>query len=689
MTDTSASSPSRSEVSSSTSERWTGDEAVAEAWGDGWRPEPPLTVSGWADQHRMLSSASAAEPGPWRTDRTPYLREPMDALSPSSPYETIIVMKGSQVGFSEAGNNWIGYVIDHAPGPGMVVQPTVETAKRFSKQRIDPLLETTARLRDLVKPSRSRDSGNTVLAKSFRGGIWVLTGANSAVGLRSMPARYLFEDEIDAYPADVEGEGDPDALAEARTRTFGWRRKVYKVSTPTIAGQSRIERQFLATDQRRYFVPCPHCAHMQWLRFEMLRWPKGEPEAAAYHCEACGGAIEERHKTAMMRQGEWRPTAETADPRSIGFHLSSLYSPVGWLSWADIARQWEAAQGHAEAIKTFKNTILGETFAEQSEAPDWKRLWARREPWRMGTVPRRALLLVGAADMQRDRIEIEVWGVGRRLERWLVDHIVIAKSPAGEEAWRELDEVIERRWPHQSGVEMRLAKFGIDSGGEYTQEVYRWARRHASAGVVFALKGASRWQEVPVTGPTKVDVTERGRKLEGGAKLWTIAVDRFKSELYRHLAAEPPTESEIRAGMPWPQGYVHLGRGVTEEQVQQLVAEQLVTTKDKRGFPKREWRKLRERNEALDLAVYARAAAWLLGVDRWAEAKWRALEKQLGDAEPGPEDEIPDDEDLGADAPSAAPLVDPEPEAEAASVAGVVRRGRPFRRRFARSSVMQ
>src|SRR5512140_1599179 len=222
----------------------------------GARPDPFLTISQWADKYRTLSQRASAEPGPWRTDRTPYLREIMDCLSPSSPVERTVFVKGAQIGGTECGNNWIGYVIHQAPGPMMAVQPTVEMAKRNSKQRVDPLIEESEVLRNLVRDPRSRDSSNTVLSKEFPGGVLVMTGANSAVGLRSMAARYLFLDEVDGYPGDVDGEGDPINLALARTRTFS-RRKVFLCSTPKIAGMSRVESAFEESDKRQYWVPCP------------------------------------------------------------------------------------------------------------------------------------------------------------------------------------------------------------------------------------------------------------------------------------------------------------------------------------------------------------------------------------------------------------------------------------------------
>src|ERR1039458_2722163 len=286
------------------------------ASGAGASRETLLTVYQWADQYRTLSQRASAEPGPWRTERTPYLREIMDCLSPSSPIERVVFMKAGQIGGTECGNNWIGYVIHQAPGPMMAIQPTVEMAKRNSKQRIDPLIEESGALRALVSDPRSRDSGNTILAKDFAGGVLVMTGANSAVGLRSMAARYLFLDEVDAYPGDVEGEGDPVNLAMARTRTFA-RRKIFLCSTPKITGISRIEAAFEESDQRYYWVPCPACRAYQVLKFAQLRWPKGQIDTAAYICEHCGQEIQNHQKHWMLAQGQWRPSA-AGDGKTAG-----------------------------------------------------------------------------------------------------------------------------------------------------------------------------------------------------------------------------------------------------------------------------------------------------------------------------------------------------------------------------------
>lgn len=572
------------------------------------------------------------------------MRKIADSLSPGHPAKRIVFMKSAQVGATEVGNNWIGYCIHQAPGPFLAVQPTTDLAKRLSQQRIEPLIEESPELREIIMPARARDSGNTVWAKRFAGGQLILTGANSAVGLRSMPARWVFLDEVDAYPGDVDGEGDPISLAEARTRTFGHRRKIFIVSTPTIKGLSRIEREYEASDRQRYFVPCPHCGGMQWLQFERLRWEKGRPETAAYVCEHCGEAIEERFKTWMMDEAngaDWAPTADAeavaaaAEAGVVGFHISGLYSPVGWLSWAQIARDWEAAQGNEALLKTAKNTVLGETWQERGEAPDWKRLYEREKEHALGEVPQGGLVLTAGADVQADRIEIDVYAWGRGLESWLVDHIVLEGATFAQPVWDELTKLLGRQWLHASGAPMQLARLAIDTGdGRTTSQAYAWVRKFG-AGVAIAIKGIEGFdRSTPVDGPSYVEVTEGGRKYRRGLKLWKIATAVFKSETYRFLRLDRPTAEELAEGTGFPDGFIHLPAGITAEWVKQLTAEQLTAVRDRRGFTKIEWRPTRERNEALDCRVYARAAAWLLGIDRWLDPKWESLEQQVADDRP-------------------------------------------------------
>jgi len=610
------------------------EEIYGESFDQGLRPDPLLTVSEWADRHRRLSGRASSEPGPWRTRRTPYLREIMDCLSPTSKIERVVVMKGAQLGLSECGNNWIGYVIHHAPGPMLAVLPTVEMSKRNSKQRINPLIEESPVLRRLVAPSRARDSGNTVLVKEFPGGVLAMTGANSAVGLRSMPVRYLFLDEVDGYPGDVDGEGDPVALAEARTRTFA-RRKILILSTPTVKGASRIEREYEKSDQRRYFVPCPECRELQWLKFKQLKWTGGAPETAAYACENCGTLIDERHKTWMLERGEWRATAapEHDDGRTAGYHISSLYSPVGWRSWAQIASAWLAAQGSDAAIKSVKNTDLGETWVETGEAPDWTRLYDRREDYRVGSVPSGGLFITAGADVQKDRIEVSVWAWGRGKERWLVEHRVLDGDTSRDDVWTALSGLLDETWEHATGARLALRRLALDTGYA-TNEAYAWIRRHRLS-VVMAVKGVERGG-VLIGMPKAVDLNAKGKRVRRGFRLYPVTGGIAKLELFNGLAKDAPTDEEIADGKPYPTGAVHLPK-VDAEYCKQLCSEQLVTSKNRRGYAVRQWQKMRERNEALDCAVYARAAAALFGLDRFGERHWRELESGFvmdGDEEP-------------------------------------------------------
>ena len=597
----------------------TTEELYAASAAAGARPETLLTISQWADKYRILSQRASAEPGRWRTDRTPYLREIMDCLSPSSPIERVVLMKGAQTGGTESANNWIGYIVHQAPGPTMAVQPTVEMAKRNSKQRIEPLVEESDVLRKLVRDPRSRDAGNTILSKEFPGGVLVMTGANSAVGLRSMAARYLLLDEIDAYPGDVEGEGDPVNLALARTRTFA-RRKIYMISTPKVTGQSRIEAAFEESDQRHYWLPCPHCHQHQTLKFAQVRSPDHQPELAVYICEHCEGEIRNHEKHWMLPRGEWRAAA-SGNGKIAGFHLSSLYSPVGWFSWADAAEMFAAAQKDSARLQVFVNTVLGETWALQGEAPEWQRLYDHREDYKIGTVPNGGLFLTAGIDIQKDRIEAEVVAWGRGKESWSVDYRVLEGQTSEAAVWEKLTALLETHYPTESGVTLPIVKFAIDSGYA-TQEVYNWVRKHGGPRAV-VIKGDSR-AAAPVSQPSPIDVGPRGDRLRHGIKVWPVNTGMIKQELYRWLRLDRPT---AESGEALPAGYCHFPK-YSEEYFKQLTAEQLVVRIVK-GYRRPEWQKTRDRNESLDIRVYNRAAAAVYGIDRFNDTIWQTFEERL------------------------------------------------------------
>ena len=584
---------------------------------DGLRPEQPLTVSEWADKHRRLSSKASAEPGPWRTSRTPYLREPMDCLSSTSAVQRVVMMFAAQTGKTEAGANWLGYVISHAPGPLLAIQPTVEMAKRLSKQRLESLINETPCLAERVAPARSRDSGNTMFSKEFPGGMMVLTGANSATGLRSMPCRYIFCDEIDAFPSDVDGEGDPVSLAEKRATTFA-RRKILLTSTPTVKDFSRIEAEYERSDQRRFYVPCPCCNVMQWLKWAQLKWENNEPSTAAYECEVCHERFAEIHKPAMLRRGEWRATAPS-NGKTAGFQLSGLYSPLGWLSWADMVDDFLRAKADAPMLKSFVNTRLAETWEEDfASKVSADGLLERCEHYQAAMVPDGGLALTVGVDVQDNRLAISVWAWGREEEGWLLDHQEIYGDPSRQELWKQLDEVVLREWPHAVGPAMRPDVVAIDSGGHFTAEVYQYARERGRQGVV-AIKGQSQRGKPPIGKGSKVDVNYQGRTLKRGALVYPVGGDTVKTTLFGRLK-----HNEQGAG------FLHFHMGTTGEYFEQLTAEKQVLRYNRGGFPTREWvKKPSARNEALDCLVYAYAGLNLMYQRFDRRTIWDQLEKRL------------------------------------------------------------
>lgn len=571
------------------------------------KPPPSLSVSEWADLHRYLPGTSA-EPGRWRTDRTPYLREIMDCFS-DPLVERVVFMKAAQIGGSEALNNVLGYFIDQDPAPILLVQVSDGEAAKYSKERVAPMIASCPVLAEKVGAVKSRDSGNTIEAKEFPGGHLGIVGANAPSKLRARPRRVVLFDEVDGYPASAGAEGDPVELGVKRTSTF-WNRKIGMISTPTVKGVSRIEEAFRESDQRRYLVPCPECGHEQALEWDGLKWEKDEsgrhlPDTARYACEGCGCLIDEKHKPRMLEGGRWEATAESEIP---GFHLNALYSP--WFGWSELVREFLSAKKHAHKLRVFWNTRLGLPFEERGEAPEWRRLYNRRESYPIGTCPEGVEFLTVGADVQGTWVEVYVWGWGFGRESWLVDHLVIEGHISRAEVKEALTEALHHTYPASQGVELPISRFAIDTGFDQS-EVVAWARETGDPRVML-VKG-NHWQNWTslLGSPTKSEVTFRGKRY--GLLLWPVGGALIKQETYGFFALEQPTD-----GNPYPPGYIHLPQ-VSDEICKQLVAEDLVTRQDARGYTKREWEPNRHRNEALDCRVYARAAAEQQGLGRMVE----------------------------------------------------------------------
>lgn len=610
-------------------------------------PPPRLTVTQWAERSRILSAKDSAEPGPYRVARTPYALEPQDALSPYSPVEEVVLMWGAQTSKTTVGGNWVGSLIDLQPGPLMIVQPTIDVAKRFSRQRLVPMIEESPALRRKVRENRSRDDANTTLLKEYPGGFMVVAGANSAAGLRSMPIRDVFFDEIDAYPLDVDGEGDPISLAEARQSTFA-RRKRLKTSTPTTKGVSRIEDAFLATDQRYYHVACPHCGELQRLEWGAdkshgIKWHRDSegralPETAHYVCAHNGCIIEEHHKVSMLLceqlggRARWVPANPAATPRRRGYHLSSLYSPLGFLSWRELVEEWVLARdlakvGDQSKLRAFVNTRLAETWEEQGDKVQHHELARRAEDYPLGQVPHGGLMLTAGTDVQPDRLEVRVWAWGRGEEVWLVDRHILYGDPNLEESvpgspWARLTEIRRTPVKHASGRDVVIEACAIDTGGANTQAAYHYCRTHAHAHVL-AVKGSSQSNRPVLGKPSAVDVSWRGRTMPRSLKLWPVGTDTAKHLIYGRL----------RLQQPGP-GYMHLPAVLkTTDEFEQLTAERL-STRYIKGHAKLEWIKpAGKRNEALDCVVYAYAAACYLGIQTMREPGWARREERIAPRE--------------------------------------------------------
>jgi phage terminase large subunit GpA-like protein len=593
----------------------------------GFRPVEPLWMDEWADTHRKLSEKSSPEPGQWRTSRVPFMREIMQALSAQCDVQDVSLMKGTQISGTEVGNNFIGYTIDHDPAPTMAVQPTLDMGKRYSRQRIAPMLNDMPSLAAKIAPDKSRDSGNTMLEKDFVGGYLVITGANSATGLRSMPVRKLFMDETDAYPFDLDGEGDPEQLAIKRTQNF-IRRKIFRVSTPTVDGMSRIQRSFGKGDQRYYYVPCPHCGAEQHLKFPQLKWNKSlpreqQPVSVHYECEHCHTPIQEHHKTAMLAAGHWVAHNPTAPKYRRSYHLNSLYSPLGWYSWSSAVQDWLDAQGDIELLKTFTNTVLAECWKESVNDVSAKMLQARAEPYERGIIPRGGLVLVGSVDVQDNRLEASVYAVGRGEEQWFVDYEVFYGDPGianGEKnsPWDELDDWLLKPWRHISGSTLTVEGYAVDSGGHHTHDVYNYVRTHTRYGAI-AVKGSNERNKPIINRPSKVDIDWRGRSYKHGVDLYMVGTDTAKSLIYNRY------QREERAGA----GTLHFPDWLPFEIFEQLTAEKLVR-KYKNGFALYEWAKSSAaRNEALDCAVYVQAVIQKIGIQRYSNQRWDTLESAL------------------------------------------------------------
>jgi len=509
----------------------------------------------------------------------------MDAINDPSIRE-IWFMKSAQVGWTEVLNNVIGYFVDQDPSPTLLVQPTLEMAEAWSKDRLAPMIRDTPCLRGRIADPKARDSGNTLLHKRFTGGHLTVSGANSPSSLASRPIRNVLFDEVDRFPTSAGTEGDPISLGRKRSQTF-WNRKMLAGSTPTIKGSSRIEAGFESSDQRYYFVPCPHCEEYQRLVWAQVRWPEGRPEEAVYVCVHCGAEIAETQKHEMLRHGEWRASKPTKD--IAGFHISELYSP--WSTWSEMAVSFLKAKRLPETLQTWINTSLGETWEDTGEKIEAGGLLSRCEAYTAENLPAGVLCLTAGTDVQDDRLETTIWGWGVEEEAWRVGLTVLRGDPGSLALWAEHDEILRRRFSTDDGRELVIEAAAVDSGGHYTEQVYRYCAKRKRQRV-WAIKGVAGSGRL--AWPKKAS---RGARLR--VDLWTIGVDTIKDVIYGRLK---------KVSAPGP-GYIHFDATMDEQRIDQLVSEAIVY-RIVQGRRVRYYKPKSSgiRQEELDCAVYAYAA---------------------------------------------------------------------------------
>lgn len=607
-------------------------QSLAMAYARGLMPPPLLSLSEWSEQNIVLSPEDSAAKGRYTAERWEFQREPMEVMSPRHTAERVCILAASQVMKTRLLLNLLAYVIAEDPGPVLFVEPTAQVAESVSKDRLAPMLRDTPALRGCVADAKSRDSGNTIEHKTFRGGHVSFAFATSPSSVATRPIRYLLLDEISRDEYQNSTEGDPVRLAEKRTITF-FNRKIVYCSSPATDGSCRISDVFEYSDQRQWHVPCPFCGHMQVLEWHGMVWsqnreprkyrdehgvetqrvvPASDPH---YRCESCENLIPERKKVWMNSQGRYIPQ----NPKGLypGFRLNQLVSPIR--TWADIVQEWVECQGKPEQLKVFLNTVLAETWKEKGERPDWERLYGRREKYEIGTVPAGGLFLTAGVDVQDNRIEASLYAWGRNRECWLVEHVVFYGKPTEQKVWNDFTAWKSGSWKHAGSAMMQILLVAIDTG-HATNDVYMFVRTQGAE--VMAVDGRSSVSGSIVGQPSMVDVDLNGRRIRRGVVLWPVDTTKLKYELYGRLNL-PPSED----GQPMANGWIHLPE-VGPEFCKQLVAEQVVA-KTIRGYRKAVWEKI-GRNEALDCWVYARAAAHQAGVDRCTDEQWATMAANLG-----------------------------------------------------------
>lgn len=559
-------------------------------------PPEDLTISDWSTKNVFLPPGTSAIPGRWRT--FPYQYGVFEAIEDPKTNK-ISLMWGAQLTKTSIVNNTIGYYIDHQPESQIIMQPTESDLKTWLETKFNPMVEYSKPVQEKLAKPRGREGVNNQKMKSYKGGFLMFSWAGSPNTQRGRSAPKIYCDEVDAY--ERSHEGHPVNLLWQRAATFGKKRKLILTSTPTIKGNSFIEDSYMAGDRRKYYVPCPDCNHYQVLKWENVHWQKDEegnhlPQTAAYFCENCGTSINDGQKIAMLRKGYWKASMKFTGHAS--FHLNELYSPLR--KFADIVESFLEKKATRD-LKSFVNISLAETWEETGESTNPDSLLARVEQW--DVLPENCFFITAGADMQIDRIEVQIvgWGVGE--ESWCLDYKIFYGDITQQKVWDQAFNYIDTvKFKHISGRELKVQVAACDTGGtaNMTSTAYEYIRNR-DIGRPYAIKGKGG-SGVPFTSKPTLKQEKGKRRLY----LFTIGVDEAKTILYNRLQRE-----DVGAG------YIHFNKNVCNQvYFNQLTAERRMLRYEK-GFPKYEWHNVApdKRNEALDTYLYAFAALRIVNAD--------------------------------------------------------------------------
>jgi phage terminase large subunit GpA-like protein len=583
-------------------------------------PKRPLPISRWAARYRVLTSKSSAEPGRWRNERVPFAAAIMDALDPRHPSDLVVYVGSSQIAKSEIGLCWIGRAIHQEPANFLCLFPTDKVAHKWVRSRLDSMIAVTPELRKLVPLGRKANAGNTIAEKHYPGGVLYTGSANIPDDLASISVANVLFEEVDRMPLTLEEEGDPIELALNRSTTF-MRRKAFMNSTPTTAENSRIWPHWLSSTMDRYYVPCPWCGHMQYLRWTQMKWPVNRPQDAAYECAECTRTFSEKFKTEMLAAGQWRATHPEREWSVKGFHLNGMYTPAGLgYTWAKHAMAWERAKGSVSRIQAFFNTHLGEVHKGEKIKVEWARVKERGEPYRLRTIPIGVLTLTSGTDVQKDRLETQVLGFKRDERIVVVDYIVHWGDTTRPEVWAKLLDFLQSPIRNTFGVDMRISCGLVDSG--YIPDNVLAFTRPLQYMNVYASRGSTNPNRLPIGKPSYPDLKRRARSDTGrmGAQRYEIGVSVLKHWVYEMLTSDAGSDEKP---VSIAERHIAFSNELPEEYFRQLTAEM--------WDPKEGWigDANYHANEAFDTFILARAASMhhSIAVHRMREADYKRLEE--------------------------------------------------------------